>query len=61
MLFFPPMPSVPILIVPAANRSQGHIVTLEITSGQTYRGRLLEGQYYPFPLQMHHSVPGFFC
>lgn len=23
--------------------SQGHIVTLEITNGQTYRGRLLEG------------------
>ncbi|KXH34747.1 LSM domain-containing protein, partial [Colletotrichum simmondsii] len=23
-------------------RAQGHIVTLEITSGQTYRGKLLE-------------------
>lgn len=23
---------------------QGHIVTLEITSGQTYRGKLLEGR-----------------
>ncbi len=22
---------------------QGHIITLEITSGQTYRGKLLEG------------------
>jgi hypothetical protein len=25
------------------NEAQGHIVTLEITSGQTYRGKLLEG------------------
>lgn len=24
-------------------QAQGHIVTLEITSGQTYRGKLLEG------------------
>lgn len=23
--------------------TQGHIVTLEITSGQTYRGKLIEG------------------
>ncbi|CAK7265910.1 small nuclear ribonucleoprotein Sm D3 [Sporothrix epigloea] len=30
------------------NEAQGHIVTLEITSGQTYRGRLLEGKY-PLP------------
>ncbi|CAK7273965.1 small nuclear ribonucleoprotein Sm D3 [Sporothrix epigloea] len=27
------------------NEAQGHIITLEITSGQTYRGRLLEGKY----------------
>ncbi|CAK7199245.1 Mediator of RNA polymerase II transcription subunit 16 [Sporothrix eucalyptigena] len=26
------------------NEAQGHIVTLEITSGQTYRGRLLEAE-----------------
>ncbi len=26
------------------NEAQGHIVTLEITSGQTYRGKLLEGK-----------------
>lgn len=26
------------------NEAQGHIVTLEITSGQTYRGKLLEGR-----------------
>ena len=26
---------------------QGHIVTLEITSGTTYRGKLLEGTYPP--------------
>ncbi|KAK2608384.1 small nuclear ribonucleoprotein Sm D3 [Conoideocrella luteorostrata] len=25
------------------NEAQGHIVTLEITSGQTYRGKLLDG------------------
>ncbi|KAI9149465.1 Small nuclear ribonucleoprotein Sm D3 [Paramyrothecium foliicola] len=28
------------------NEAQGHIVTLEITSGQTYRGKLLEGMEY---------------
>lgn len=27
------------------NEAQGHIVTLEITSGQTYRGKLLEGKF----------------
>ncbi|CAG9954048.1 unnamed protein product [Clonostachys rosea f. rosea IK726] len=27
------------------NEAEGHIVTLEITSGQTYRGKLLEGKY----------------
>ncbi|KAI1138692.1 Sm-like ribonucleoprotein [Hypoxylon sp. FL0543] len=26
------------------NEAQGHIVTLEITSGQTYRGKLLEAE-----------------
>lgn len=30
---------------------QGHIVTLEITSGQTYRGKLLDGTPYTFPLE----------
>lgn len=25
--------------------SQGHVITLEITSGQVYRGKLLEGPY----------------
>jgi hypothetical protein len=31
---------------------QGHVVTLEITSGQVYRGKLLEGfcSPKPFPL-----------
>lgn len=29
------------------NEAQGHIVTLEITSGQTYRGKLLEGRDHP--------------
>lgn len=28
------------------NEAQGHIITLEITSGQTYRGKLLEGACY---------------
>ncbi|KAK3308777.1 small nuclear ribonucleoprotein Sm D3 [Chaetomium strumarium] len=26
------------------NEAQGHIVTLEITSGQTYRGKLIEAE-----------------
>jgi hypothetical protein len=26
-------------------RMQGHVVTLEITSGQVYRGKLLEGTF----------------
>ncbi|VUC23794.1 unnamed protein product [Clonostachys rosea] len=29
------------------NEAEGHIVTLEITSGQTYRGKLLEGKSKP--------------
>lgn len=29
------------------NEAQGHIVTLEITSGQTYRGKLIEGMLLP--------------
>lgn len=29
------------------NEAQGHIVTLEITSGQTYRGKLIEGMCPP--------------
>ena len=31
-------------------KKQGHIVTLEITSGQTYRGKLLEGTPKKTPL-----------
>ena len=31
------------------NEAQGHVVTLEITTGQTYRGKLLEGAYDPSP------------
>ncbi|KAI2049923.1 small nuclear ribonucleoprotein Sm D3 [Ophidiomyces ophidiicola] len=27
------------------NEAQGHVVTLEITSGQVYRGKLLEGAH----------------
>ncbi|KAK9448192.1 uncharacterized protein V1518DRAFT_419929 [Limtongia smithiae] len=27
------------------NESQGHVVTLELTSGQTYRGKLIEGAF----------------
>ncbi|PGH17607.1 hypothetical protein AJ79_00968 [Helicocarpus griseus UAMH5409] len=27
------------------NEAQGHVVTLEITSGQVYRGKLLEGDH----------------
>ncbi|CAI6096281.1 unnamed protein product [Clonostachys chloroleuca] len=32
------------------NEAEGHIVTLEITSGQTYRGKLLEGKCKTIPL-----------
>jgi small nuclear ribonucleoprotein (snRNP)-like protein len=30
------------------NEAQGHIVTLEITSGTTYRGKLIEGMSSTF-------------
>lgn len=33
-----------------ASIQQGHVVTLEITSGQVYRGKLLEGADYPISL-----------
>lgn len=26
-----------------ADRAQGHIITIEITSGEVYRGKLIEG------------------
>ena len=35
---------------------QGHVVTLEITSGQVYRGKLLEGTLPPIPIS-HSTVP----
>lgn len=46
------------------NEAQGHIVTLEIDSGTTYRGKLIEGARppkSPFPLlrvhpQMHTTT-----
>lgn len=38
------------------NEAQGHIVTLEITSGQTYRGKLLEGTKL-YPLHASDGVP----
>ncbi|TVY56315.1 Small nuclear ribonucleoprotein Sm D3 [Lachnellula cervina] len=31
------------------NEAQGHVVTLEITSGQVYRGKLLEGSSFHIP------------
>lgn len=34
------------------NEAQGHIVTLEITSGQTYRGKLLEGTFALFAIRL---------
>lgn len=35
---------------------QGHVITLEITSGQVYRGKLLEGLSRPTPiLPPHHK------
>jgi small nuclear ribonucleoprotein D3 len=27
------------------NEATGHVVTLEVTSGQVYRGKLLEGEF----------------
>ncbi|MCJ1403996.1 small nuclear ribonucleoprotein Sm D3 [Xylographa trunciseda] len=32
------------------NEAQGHVVTLELTSGQVYRGKLIEGPYSSVPL-----------
>jgi hypothetical protein len=29
--------------LPPTDRAQGHIVTLEISSGEVYRGKLIEG------------------
>lgn len=43
-LLFPACCSLLFVYACADFRQQGHIVTLEITSGQTYRGRLLEGK-----------------
>jgi hypothetical protein len=39
-----------------ADNKQGHIITIEITSGEVYRGKLLEGarspsSISPFPTQ----------
>jgi hypothetical protein len=31
----------------SADNKQGHIITLEITSGEVYRGKLLEGARAP--------------
>ena len=43
------------------NEAQGHVITLEITSGQVYRGKLLEGKPSANqPLICHlHSPPPF--
>ncbi|CBX96627.1 predicted protein [Plenodomus lingam JN3] len=39
------------------NEAAGHIVTLEITSGEVYRGKLIEGTrgQYECATQGHHS------
>ncbi|CAF9908468.1 small nuclear ribonucleoprotein Sm D3 [Imshaugia aleurites] len=29
------------------NEAQNHVITLEITSGQVYRGKLIEGTHVP--------------
>jgi small nuclear ribonucleoprotein D3 len=29
------------------HESQGHIVTVELTNGQVYRGKLIEGTFLP--------------
>lgn len=31
------------------NEAQGHIITLELDSGTTYRGKLIEGRLLPSP------------
>ena len=38
------------------NEAQGHVITLEITSGQVYRGKLLEGTS-SLPLRSSSSPP----
>ena len=40
----PTLPQETLQKPPADTPRQGHIVTLEITSGTTYRGKLLEGK-----------------
>jgi small nuclear ribonucleoprotein D3 len=39
----PPSP-LPLKLIPCTSHSQGHVVTLEITSGQVYRGKLIEAE-----------------
>ena len=34
-------------MIPAHSSSQNHVITLEITSGQVYRGKLIEGTHVP--------------
>jgi small nuclear ribonucleoprotein D3 len=36
-----------LLLLLTDTSAQGHVVTLEITSGQVYRGKLLEGAFLP--------------
>ena len=36
--------------------AQNHVVTLEITSGQVYRGKLIEGILSPFTINLRISV-----
>ncbi|KAH7165796.1 LSM domain-containing protein [Dactylonectria macrodidyma] len=38
------------------NEAQGHIVTLEITSGQTYRGKLLDGTRLQLTCAFHKTA-----
>lgn len=42
------------------NEGQGHIVTVEVDSGTTYRGKLIEGACLPACLPcplLHHTTP----
>ncbi|KAM5455870.1 small nuclear ribonucleoprotein Sm D3 [Microsporum ferrugineum] len=39
------------------NEAQGHVITLEITSGHVYRGKLLEGARDPQSNAIRYMLP----
>jgi small nuclear ribonucleoprotein D3 len=44
------------LLCACTNRTQGHIVTLEITSGEVYRGKLIEGTRRALDPTLRHTL-----